>query len=381
MPLTGAHQKLACVACHQRGPDEDAVRYRPIATACATCHADPHLGQLAGKPCERCHETESWHRTRFRHDDKRFTDYALEGRHGKVACAACHKQVPVDGRTVQRFRPLPRACERCHADFHKGDFRALPATVLGAVASAAPGGAVRCDLCHRIAGWDDVRFPHERTGFPLDGLHRRVSCRACHSSGYTKHLSKQCAGCHRDPHAAEFGRLCEGCHDVESWRSRFNVDAHRATNFPLAGRHALIPCTECHPNVRDRGFSRAATQCVSCHQADYDRAGASSIDHARAGFTTECRACHNSFRWKPARFPSHDRCFRISSGPHTGIRCEGCHTAIPSPQTLSSCTSNNAACTSCHVHDRARTDTIHANRGVQGYSYQDRKCYECHTGA
>jgi hypothetical protein len=384
MPLTGVHGKLACAACHQkqRVGDDEIVRYRPISPACATCHADVHVGQFAGTRCEECHEAVEWKRTKFRHDDKRFTDYRLEGRHAKVACGRCHTKVVVADGKVQRFRPLPRACATCHADFHKGDFRNLPVTVLGAARSEiSASGAVRCDLCHRTQGWDEVAFPHERTGFPLNGMHRRVTCRACHTANYQKHVSVQCAGCHRDPHAAEFGKRCEGCHEEESWRSRFDVSAHRATNFPLAGRHALIPCVECHPNARDRGFARAATQCLSCHQGDYDRAGTLSVDHAKNGFTTECRACHNSMRWKPARYPSHDRCFRIGTGPHAGIRCEGCHTTIPQPSSLSSCTSNNAACTSCHTHDKSRTDAVHAQRGVAGYSYQDRKCYECHTGA
>ena len=389
MPLTGAHIPLACDACHQRQivGEEERVRYKPIDPGCATCHADVHLGQLAG-PCERCHVTERFAQTKFNHNDRRFTTYPLEGKHSKVICSGCHRRVSVDEArklSTQRFRPLPRDCEVCHVDFHRGDFRALPAAVL--MTAAGPprpptaAGAVRCDLCHRVASWDEISFPHERTGFPLNGAHHRVTCKACHSTGFRQHVSPQCAGCHKDVHAAEFGKRCEGCHDEENWRTTFNVDAHRATNFPLAGRHALIPCTECHPNARDRGFSRAATQCTSCHQADYDRAATLSVDHARAGFSTECRACHNSFRWKPARYPSHDRCFRISSGPHAGIRCEGCHISIPSPQTLSSCMSNNAACTSCHTHDKARTDGIHAQRGVPGYSYQDRKCYECHTGA
>jgi hypothetical protein len=354
------------------------VRYRPLETACAACHADPHLGQLGPAGCDRCHGTDAFSRTRFDHNDRDFTTFALSGGHAKVACDACHKLLPLpDGGKVRRYRPLPRDCEACHADFHRGQFRALAPT---------PSGRTRCALCHAVNSWDDGRFPHDQTGFPLTGQHRRVACKSCHPSQFTKRLPDRCAGCHRDAHAGEFGQRCEGCHEVESWKTTFSADAHRATNFPLTGRHALIPCTECHPQVRDRNFAHTALKCVSCHQADYDRAAMTAIDHQAAGFSTECRQCHSTTRFSPARYPDHDRCFRISGGAHAGIRCRSCHSAVPPPQSLGACASNTAACTSCHAHPRAKTDAIHATlvaMGVaqaMGYDYADAKCVTCHRG-
>ena len=387
-PLTGAHEKTPCVACHRREnlSGTEVTRYKPIDTACISCHADVHLGQFQPAACERCHTSSQFTKTKFDHNDLRYTSYALQGRHGRLACASCHKPVTIDGaRTVARYKPLPRACESCHADFHRGDFRGLaPSVATVSVPQTivkSTSAQTRCELCHRVQGWDDVRFPHEQTGFPLVDAHRKVACKSCHPTSFRARVATQCAGCHRDAHAGEFGQRCEGCHDVVSWRTQFSADAHRATNFPLSGRHALIPCTECHPNARDRSFARAAVACVSCHRADYDRAAMTSIDHVRSGFTTECRACHNSFRWRPARYPAHDKCFRVSTGPHAGIRCLGCHVALPPPETLGACASNNAACTSCHSHSKSKTDAQHARLQVQGYDYKDQKCYACHTGA
>jgi hypothetical protein len=104
------------------------VRYRPLETACAGCHADPHAGQLAAggrTDCARCHGAEDWKKTRFAHAPP-FTTYQLEGKHARVACEKCHPAVPVGrGVEVRRYKPLPTACEACHQDFHHGAMRGV----------------------------------------------------------------------------------------------------------------------------------------------------------------------------------------------------------------------------------------------------------------
>lgn len=127
-PLHGKHGKAACAACHPR-PEDGPVRYRPLETACAACHADPHAGQLARKKggasdCARCHDESGWKpAARFVHAPP-FTSYQLKGKHGPpLRCDACHRRATVSGVTTVRYRPLPTACEGCHADFHKGAFR------------------------------------------------------------------------------------------------------------------------------------------------------------------------------------------------------------------------------------------------------------------
>ena len=245
----------------------------------------------------------------------------------------------------------------------------------------APSGETRCILCHTVKGWDDVQFAHDRTGFPLKGMHRQVGCKDCHASDFRKAIPDRCSACHHDPHAQEFGLYCEGCHDEKSWRTQFNADAHRATNFPLTGRHAVLPCTECHRQSRDRGFSRAVVDCAGCHLADYQRAALTSIDHAAAGFSTACQQCHAPWRFSPARFPQHDRCFRLARGPHASIKCLTCHTSLSMAQASGACATGTAACTSCHEHECIRTDSIHAaciNDRCMGYQCKDQKCSTCH---
>jgi hypothetical protein len=250
---------------------------------------------------------------------------------------------------------------------------------LPAAAVPAPMMGTRCAACHQTSNWLDVRFDHDRTGFPLVGEHRRVQCKGCHPSNFKDRVPNTCAGCHRDPHGAEFGMQCAGCHDEHSWQTTFTADAHRRTNFPLSGRHAMIPCSECHPNARDRSFARTPVTCSTCHLADYQRTGLTTIDHVAANFSLDCRQCHSTLMFRPARFPDHDRCFLLSGGPHAGIRCTNCHISRPPAIVTGQCSTNTASCTSCHEHSCDRTAGKH--NGVLGYECRDRKCYECHKFA
>jgi hypothetical protein len=125
-PLEGKHEKAACAACHPPA-EGGATRWRPLELACSACHADVHAGQLArakggASDCGRCHDAASWKASRFAHAPP-FTKYVLKGKHAAVKCDGCHPKAAVGGATTVRYRPLPAACEGCHADFHKGAFR------------------------------------------------------------------------------------------------------------------------------------------------------------------------------------------------------------------------------------------------------------------
>lgn len=124
-PLEGGHAGLACTKCHGADP-AGVVRYAPLPMTCEGCHDDVHVGQFARgkKPadCAACHVVKDWKQLLFRHQPP-FTDYPLEGQHAKAKCEACHVRVQVArGVSASRYRPLPRACEACHTDFHKGEF-------------------------------------------------------------------------------------------------------------------------------------------------------------------------------------------------------------------------------------------------------------------
>jgi hypothetical protein len=258
----------------------------------------------------------------------------------------------------------------------------LPLLLVAASPGGAPSAPARhagdtpCGRCHTPDDWRKVAFDHDRTGFPLSGAHRSASCQGCHAGEFESAVPLTCGGCHRDPHRGELGQRCEGCHETSTWASTFSADAHRRTTFPLTGRHAFLPCNECHPNARDRGFSGNSVTCDRCHLDDYQRTRATSLDHVANGFSLQCLSCHDAWSFRRARWPAHDRCFAIGTGPHTGVTCLGCHTSLAGASMTGTCSTNTASCTRSGCHGRASTDAEH--REERGYQYKDRKCYECH---
>jgi hypothetical protein len=254
------------------------------------------------------------------------------------------------------------------------DLSLVPARLGPAKSTAAHG--TKCELCHKPTGWQEASFPHDRTGFPLKGAHAKTECKACHTQDFNQPLGRACASCHRDAHAGEFGQRCEGCHDSSSWTALFTADAHRRTNFPLSGRHAILPCQECHGDMRGPQLGRRTVECIACHQRDYDRTAMGSLDHAALGLPTDCRQCHDPWSFRPARLAGHERCFEIRGGEHATIGCLRCHSSLANVTFSGACNTQTAACTGCHEHSCSRTDREHQE--VPGYQCKDRKCYECH---
>jgi hypothetical protein len=184
-PLLGAHLAVPCDGCHARiaaralpepfgssaaaraAPAARLASYHPASADCASCHRDPHAGQLAeyqaGAGCASCHVVEGWATVRFDHGRSRFP---LGGRHAAVACASCHRAGAASRAGDLRLSGLPLACEGCHADPHAGQL-----TVAGAAA---------CASCHDDGGWKPARFDHRQARFPLEGAHARVPCAGCH---------------------------------------------------------------------------------------------------------------------------------------------------------------------------------------------------------
>jgi hypothetical protein len=109
-PLVGLHATVACEECHPNRA------FRETARECIACHRadDTHKGSL-GEQCASCHNPNGWKFWQFDHG--RATKFALEGRHAKIDCKACHVR-PAD--EVK----LSRDCGSCHArdDAHRGSF-------------------------------------------------------------------------------------------------------------------------------------------------------------------------------------------------------------------------------------------------------------------
>jgi hypothetical protein len=190
--LTGAHAKLACVACHK-----GVAASEKLETTCVACHRadDPHREAL-GTDCGACHGEESWAANlRFDHD---VTGFPLAGLHATASCESCHLD--------KRFAGTPTACVDCHRtdDPHEGN--------LGA----------QCAECHTPNDWRIWTFDHDRqTDFAIDGAHAALACGDCHKRppGQGRAMARDCGGCHRgdDVHGGQFGTDCARCHTTRSF--------------------------------------------------------------------------------------------------------------------------------------------------------------------
>jgi hypothetical protein len=125
---------------------------------------------------------------------------------------------------------------------------------------------------------------------------------------------------------------------------------HRATKFPLAGKHAQTRCDACH--TQNVFHTTTGTSCVSCHRPD---------DVHRGRYGDSCDKCHSPEGWKTVRF-QHDRDTRFPlKDAHAALKCEACHREARADLKLST------SCGSCH-----QADDVH--RGQEGD-----KCGRCHT--
>lgn len=425
-PLEGKHKEVWCAGCHttaRSGPLKGAVLYRPLSAECQTCHADEHVGQLAKNGvtnCADCHTTTDFTKsTKFDHDKQSL--FPLRGKHEKVECKRCHVVVETKNDKIARYKPLPSQCAECHEDEHRGAFDDFdprtPAPVQGAsfrpspapssllttmpldggpaVDGGAPTPAVEettapvtsskaCNGCHVEESWAQAKFAHERTGFALSGRHAAARCASCHANDFERPLPATCVGCHVDPHASEFGMTCAACHSTLGFEGpKFPVDAHRRSNFPLNGRHAALPCDECHVEKRDKTFTRAAIDCVACHANDARAASLVTVNHQQAPIAgASCRSCHTPAAFKPATFPQHDRCFPISKGIHAPFTCVECHASLPLAGSVANgaCNGPPVICTSCHDHRQEVEDPRHLGIAVPvaGYEFKSEKCAGCH---
>jgi hypothetical protein len=353
LPLVGAHASINCTQCHK------SLDFSMASTACNDCHADVHNGEL-GTDCARCHGTRSFVDRNDHIRLHRATRFPLQGAHVSLDCEMCHKLAAPDAYT---YVNTPADCYSCHeADFQK---TTNPAHV-------ANGFSTDCTQCHDQVAWARGKFDHNATGFPLTGAHKTLNCDRCHVGGTFTGLSPNCVSCHQgdydgtsDPaHAAAgFSTTCTQCHNTTRWSDAFFN--HSGTSFPLTGAHKTAACSACHAGGVYAGLPSA---CVSCHQTDYN--GTNDPPHLAAGFSTDCKTCHNTTSWSGATF-DHTAFFPIYSGTHAGrwSKCSDCH--------------NNAAsfadfnCLGCHPHsDKTETDGHHAQ--VSGYSYTSSACYSCH---
>jgi len=355
-PLLGSHARNKCRDCHHPGliredlkkrePDKDLTRtYLGLGTDCLSCHKDQHQGQL-GNDCTQCHNQDKFIPANgFDHNRARF---ALTGRHARIDCEKCHSTstnlLPTGVEVAyQQYTGLQfNLCTSCHQDHHQGRFGS------------------NCEQCHSTAGWKSATttgLDHDKTAFPLVGLHRTVKCTKCHGtkSLLTKIPHDQCADCHEDVHRGQLAHranngACDNCHTVYGFLpARFTISDHSETHFPLVGAHLAQPCIACHKQEAGAqgrsvmNFKMSSTSCESCH-----------ADTHRGQFKARgsCNACHSTESWSLASF---------DHGRDTEYPLTGAHLSIP--------------CRSCHPQE------VDANGSFVRFSPLGKECTDCHRVA
>ena len=119
-------------------------------------------------------------------------------------------------------------------------------------------------------------FDHSKTKFALLGKHAEVECVKCHAGGdFTKRVTFQemfrlsPARSPRRPvrpsQPAEPSVL-HAIH-VEGFKpSTFGLKEHAMTGYPLQGKHATVPCTQCHVSTGSLTIYKIKFQfCTDCH--------------------------------------------------------------------------------------------------------------------
>jgi len=348
-PLTGKHTAVACEKCHGTPSKWTGIAF----ATCEACHADPHAGEFAPKPCSGCHQTTGWESAA----DLMRTQHSwlsLSNGHAKVGCPKCHD------RGNDRPPSKGHDCVSCHRPVHEAPF------------------GNRCATCHKAIKWiglpDDVgRNAHSQTGYPLEGRHGQVACARCHpkdqpaAKRFRQLTFDRCGACHADRHAGEFANRaageCATCHTVGGFApTTFGPPQHTATTgFALDGRHAATPCLGCHPSARPRlDWKQPKQACVDCHANPHGTQFATEM--ADGG----CARCHNTDGWGQPRI---DHSTWPLTGRHAETACARCHgeTVGTQPAAFRGVPRD---CEGCH-------EDLHG--GQFRLSDPVRACPDCHT--
>ena len=348
--LKGGHAQATCLGCHR------SLVFSKVGTACADCHRDAHKGDL-GFRCEDCHDQMSWTNQRQMRERHNRTRLPLIGVHANLDCDSCHR-----GPQAAQYSATPTACGSCHLQ-----------TYLSAKNPdhAGRGFSRRCEDCHTLFGWRPATgIDHSTTRFPLVGAHQGVSCAQCHVGGRTTGTPTDCFSCHQSRYnattnpnhvAANFPKTCQDCHSSTAWRPASSID-HSKTRFPLTGAHQGTDCARCHVGGR---FAGTPTDCLSCHQTNYN--ATTNPNHVTNGYPKTCEDCHSTSAWRPAAAIDHSKTRFPLTGAHQRTDCARCHTNGRFAGTPTDCVS---------CHQTNYNGTTNPNHVTGGYP---KTCQDCHS--
>ena len=361
-PLEGMHATVPCASCHL---DDRFDEPKADAAECQTCHLDVHLDAFA-QPCVACHTTDSFHDLPTFEVHAR-TTFPLTGAHLQVSCESCHQN-------EQRgpFSQVDGDCITCHQEAY---------VTAPEIDHDLLGFPEDCTQCHNTLAWASTpQFQHDlfANGFQLLGAHEPAPCTGCHIvPGFQTYHSPMdqddCIACHTVEFNSEHGNegyptTCLLCHTNQNWSGQFD-HAASGNGFELLGAHQRALCTSCHtlPDLGTLFMPSDATDCITCHQVDYDR------EHAGSGFSTSCLDCHTTETWQG---PDFDHVAASGGfdlvGAHTSLLCSSCHLPGNNDIRWAPPPASQNDCVACHQDDY---DLEH---GGTGFSTN---CTDCHDAA
>lgn len=170
--LVGAHDALACSACHSPPPDFDPLFNPADQDDCFTCHVTNYEQQHAadGYPtnCLECHSVDTWEGAQVDHVALS-SGFPLIGVHDALTCSACHGPPP---DLDPLFSPADENdCFTCH----QPDYEQV---------HGGQGYPTTCIDCHTPDIWTNVDFNHDAAYFPIfTDKHEGewASCQTCHT--------------------------------------------------------------------------------------------------------------------------------------------------------------------------------------------------------
>ena len=231
--------------------------------------------------------------------------------------------------------------------------------------------AIPCENCHTYASWRPIRavpeFDHNKTRYPLRGMHEKVSCTQCHVKPVFTDVGRNCSDCHADIHRRKFGADCAQCHSVLGWQVSLKTIKEHENRFPLIGAHAAVECEACHKGAAVGQYQGLSTDCTTCHFKDFK--AATNPSHTALNFPSTCQSCHSADTWLGAKFDHLKFTGYALTGAHATLDCVSCHIGGKYQGTPTDCYS-------CHTKDYNGTNNPpHAKAGLPT------TCSTCHTTA
>jgi len=380
--LLGKHIGIECRRCHTgKNIVDKKVResktknpnrtFLGLNMDCSSCHIDEHRGQV-GKDCNKCHNTDGWKPPAlFNHKN---TKFPLTGKHTDVKCEKCHKTIVDNLREKDPdyllLSPIKHDnCLDCHQDSHKGKF-----------------GDV-CTKCHVTSGWRTFQkadFDHDKTNYPLRGMHVKVQCQSCHPAGKKMAGLKHdfCADCHKDYHEGQMVNRkptskCEDCHTIDGFSpAKYGIEDHNKSKYPLVGAHLAVPCIACHAKIdlengsKTTRFLFKSTACQECHGDPHKGAASKYVQ------TDGCEFCHTVESWRKSIYDHKKSGFELV-GKHLEAACGTCHKPLKGELRVDNLRFSglNRRCMDCHKD-------IHKDQFVEMPIIDNNKvinCDRCHT--